>query len=196
MPRNTGIIFAITGVVLICSALLLMFYNGYEDAEAGRAADEALNVVLDAIPDEVGVIEEKELDPVMPVVEIDGYGYVGHLDIEKIDLSLPVMNKWSYTRLRIAPCRQAGSSRTDDLVIAAHNYKAFFRRLKELEAGDEVIFTDMDGIVVRYEVAEKDTISPTDVEVVLESEYDLVLYTCTPGGAKRVAVFCNRTEGK
>lgn len=196
MPRKTGIIFAITGVVLICSALLLMFYNGYEDAEAGRAADEALNVVLDAIPDEVGVIEEKELDPVMPVVEIDGYGYVGYLDIEKIDLSLPVMNKWSYTRLRIAPCRQAGSSRTDDLVIAAHNYKAFFRRLKELEAGDEVIFTDMDGIVVRYEVAEKDTISPTDVEVVLESEYDLVLYTCTPGGAKRVAVFCNRMEGK
>lgn len=195
MPKKTGMIFALTGAMLICSALLLVFYNGYEDRMAQKSADDALNVLIDAIPEEVGIIEE-ESDPVMPVVEIDGYGYIGYLDIEKIDLSLPVMNKWSYSRLKIAPCRQFGSSRTDDLVIAAHNYKAFFKRLKELEEGDSVVITDMEGIVVKYTVSRKDTVYPDDVEAVQKSGHDLVLYTCTPGGAKRVAVFCDRVEGE
>lgn len=192
MPKKkTGIIFVAVGVMLTASALLLMFYNEAEDREALKAAEEALGAVMEVIDE---VKEEVIPDPVMPVVEIDGYGYIGYLDIEKIDLSLPVMNVWSYTRLKKAPCRHFGSSRTDDLVIAAHNYKAFFRRLKELEKGDEVVFTDMDGIVVRYEVIKKETISPEDVEAVQKSGHDLVLYTCTPGAGSRVAVFCDRTE--
>lgn len=195
MPKKTGIIFAVIGAMLMLSALLLVFYNVYEDNQAKKSAENTLDVVIDAIPEDVGLIKE-ELEPEMPVVEIDGYGYIGYLDIEKIDLSLPVMNKWSYSRLKIAICRQFGSSRTDDLVIAGHNYKSFFKRLKELEEGDEVTFTDMDGIVNVYAVTRKETISPEDVEAVQKSGNDLVLYTCTPGGAKRVAVFCDRTEGE
>ena len=133
----------------------------------------------------------------MPVVMLDGYEYVGYVEIPALELKLPVMADWDYTRLKVAPCRQFGSSRTDDLVIAAHNYENHFGRLKELTKGDTVIFTDMEGTVYRYAVEEIRQLAPEDAEdvsSVFSSEYPLVLYTCTPGGKARVAVFCRWAE--
>lgn len=45
-----------------------------------------------------------------------------------------------------------------------------------------------------YTVSAVKTLSPTSVDEVQNSGYDLVLYTCTYGGATRVAVFCDRVE--
>ena len=124
---------------------------------------------------------------------LEGYGYVGYVEIPALGLKLPVMSDWDYTRLEIAPCRQFGSSRRDDLVIAAHNFESHFGRLKEMSLGNTVTFTDMAGIVNTYRAEMIETLSPKDVEAVQNSGYDLVLYTCTRDGQERVAVFCNRT---
>lgn len=130
----------------------------------------------------------------LPTVTIQGYGYVGYLEIPVLNLTLPVMSDWSYYKLYIAPCRQFGSSRTDDLVIAAHNYNSHFGRLKNLVPGDTVTFTDMEGNLNTYAVAKTETINPYDVDAVANSGYALVLYTCTYGGAMRVVVFCDRVS--
>ncbi len=135
------------------------------------------------------------LEPEMPVFEIDGYGYVGYILIPDLDIELPVMSEWDYTRLEIAPCRHFGSSRTDDLVISAHNYMSHFGSLSKLEPGANVVFTDMDGVVNTYEVVRVSTLAPTEVDAVQNSGYDLVLYTCTYGGKTRVTVFCDRAGG-
>lgn len=185
MPKKAGIVIIAAGAVLILSALLLFLYNRSEDAQAGQDAERLLADVEAAVT--------QSLDPDMPVVTIDGYGYVGYLEIPALELKLPVMDDWDYTRLRIAPCRQFGSSRTDDLVIAAHNYQSHFGRLKELKEGDAVVFTDMAGVVNDYSVVKVETLAPTDVDAVQNSGYDLVLYTCTPGGQTRVTAFCTRT---
>ena len=55
-----------------------------------------------------------------------------------------------------------------------------------------MIFTDMDGIENFYAVTSVETLGPTEVDAVQNSGHDLVLYTCTPGGATRVTVFCDR----
>ena len=128
------------------------------------------------------------------VVEIDGNEYVGEISIPAIGIDLPVMSEWSYPRLKIAPCRQFGSSRTDDLVIAAHNYESHFGKLTSLTAGDSVTFTDMDGIVNEYVVNKVEVLDPHSVEEVEHSGYALVLYTCTYGGKTRVTVFCDRAS--
>lgn len=144
-----------------------------------------------------GTGESEALDPAqMRVVEIEGYGYIGYISIPAIELELPVMSDWDYRRLKLAPCRQFGSVKTDDLVIAGHNYKAHFKNLSKLQAGDKVRFTDMDGKKNLYAVETVTTLSPESVDAVQNSGYDLVLYTCTPGGAARVAVFCSRTLEK
>lgn len=195
--------------MLILSALLLLLYNRYEDANAGQEAESLLASVEAAIsaqamdttaatapnrPDASEVPAPTPLDPEMPVVMLDGYEYVGYVEIPTLGLKLPVMSEWDYTRLKVAPCRQFGSSRTDDLVIAAHNYESHFGHLKDLSVGDTVTFTDMDGIVNTYCVEKIETRTPNEVGAVQNSGYDLVLYTCTKGGKTRVTVFCDREE--
>ena len=208
MPKKVGIIFVILGVVLMMSALLLFFYNGLEDRNAQQEADSLLDDFQSVIEDittpettEPATENETEgtepmetLDPEMPTLLIDGYEYIGYVSIPALELELPVMAEWDYSRLKVAPCRHFGSSRTDDLVIAAHNYKSHFGYLKNLEIGAEILFTDMDGIENRYTLTRLETLPPDAVDAVQNSGHDLVLYTCTPGGATRVTAFCDRVE--
>ena len=205
MPKKTGIAIVAVGAVLILSALLLLLYNRYEDAHAGQEAENLLENVETVIETKriKAPVTSKQpdaapsatpLDPQMPVVMLDGYEYVGYVEIPVLGLKLPVMSEWDYNRLKLAPCRQFGSSRTDDLVIAAHNYESHFGHLYQLELGDQVIFTDMDGIENLYEVTGLDTLNPIEVDAVQNSGHDLVLYTCTYEGKTRVTVFCDRKK--
>lgn len=201
MPKKTGIAMLAVGAVLILSALLLFFHNRQEDVQAGQEAERLLanvEAVIDAqaaresTPAGTEIPGTTPLDPEMPVVELDGYEYVGYMEIPALELKLPVMSEWDYNRLKIAPCRQFGSSRTDDLVIAAHNYQNHFGRLKDLQTGNAVIFTDMEGVINTYSIEKIETLNPSEVDAVQNSGYDLVLYTCTKDGRTRVTVFCNR----
>lgn len=213
MYRKTGIIFVVIGIVLILSALFLFFYNEYAEYRAGQNAEILMDDIYSALFEqeasssstvneedvsrndtfEFEDAEQAETIPTeLPKVLIDGYEYIGYISIPALDLNLPVMADWDYTRLKIAPCRHFGSSRTDDLVIAAHNYKTHFKLLSELAIGSEITFTDMDGIVNIYTLSKLEILSPNEVDVVQNSGYDLVLYTCTSGGKTRVAAFCER----
>ncbi|MDO4649044.1 MAG: sortase [Eubacteriales bacterium] len=195
MGKRTGMISIFLGAALILSALFLYGYNRYEDAKSGSRAEAVVKRVKRVIPETVpSENEEGEQIPVteMPEIIIDDYGYVGYITIPDLSVELPIMSDWSYEKLRIAPCRQFGSSRTDDLVIAAHNYDSFFGGLKNLSPGAAVLVTDMDGTVHRYQIVKIETLEPTDVSTVQYSGYDLVLYTCTYGGKTRVTTFCSR----
>ena len=207
MPKK-GIAIAALGAVLILSALLLFLHNRQEDIRAGQEAESLVQRVEAEIREKAQTVppaettgetqpEEEVMEtepPEMPVTVLNGYGYIGYLEIPAQWLKLAVMSEWDYNRLRLSPCRQCGTTYGDDLVIAAHNYDSHFGRLKNLNPGDLVTFTDMDGVVNTYSVTEIDTVSPESVDAVLHSGYDLVLYTCTPGGKTRVTVFCDRTD--
>ena len=200
-PKKSGIIFVILGAVLMLSALLLFLYNGQQDRRAEQEAESLLCDIQSAIeqtaPETIPeTIDPATLDPEMPTQLIDGYEYVGYISIPDLGLELPVMAEWDYDRLKMAPCRQFGSSRTDDLVIAAHNYKSHFGYLSNLTIGAEVRFTDMQGIVNRYTLTKMETVSPESVDEVQNSGHDLVLYTCTLSGTTRVVAFCDRIEGE
>ena len=191
MPKKSGVILISLGAVLILAALLLFLYNRGEDRRAGQEAESLLEDARSAMAADTDPEPQEEL------AEEITYDYAGVIAIPDLSLELPVIDQWSYARLKVAPCRQFGSSRTDDLVIAAHNYENHFGRLKELTKGDTVIFTDMEGTVYRYAVEEIRQLAPEDAEdvsSVFSSEYPLVLYTCTPGGKARVAVFCRWAE--
>ncbi len=200
MRKSPGILCIVIGGVLLLAALGLYGYNRYEDAQAGAEAQVVVQdleqkleqTVSKAASTETSADSEEMLSPELPVVMLDGYDYIGVISIPAIDIKLPVMSNWSYPKLKISPCREFGSSRTDDLVIAAHNYESHFGKLGSVSVGDNVIFTDMDGVENHYIVQKTDILQPTDVDAVEHSGYDLVLYTCTYGGKTRITVFCDR----
>ena len=191
MPKKSGVILISLGAVLILAALLLFLYNRSEDRRAGQEAESLLEDVRSTMAANADPEPQEE-----PAEEIT-YDYAGVIAIPDLSLELPVIDQWSYDRLKVAPCRQSGAAPDGDLVIAAHNYKSHFGYLDRLQPGASVIFTDMEGTVYRYAVEEIRQLEPEDAEdvsSVFSSEYPLVLYTCTPGGKARVAVFCQWDE--
>ena len=191
MPKKSGVILISLGAVLILAALLLFLYNRGEDRRAGQEAESLLEDVRSTMAANADPEPQEE-----PAEEIT-YDYAGVIAIPDLSLELPVIDQWNYARLKVAPCRQSGAAADGDLVIAAHNYKSHFGYLDRLEPGASVIFTDMEGTVYRYAVEEVRRLKPEDAEdvsSVFSSEYPLVLYTCTPGGKARVAVFCQWDE--
>ena len=206
MHKKAGLFLMLGGVVLILSALLLFLYNGYEQRRAGREAKMALEEIRRAVTVELEASEETKKSPEgieeaetisaevtsMEILPINGQEYIGVLTIPGLDLELPIMADWDEERLKAAPCRHFGAAETDDLVIAGHNYKTHFGPLHRLEEGEEIVFTQINGVKNKYTLSRLEILAPDAVEEVLNSGYDLVLYTCTLGGATRVVAFCDR----
>lgn len=205
------------GAVLVLAALLLLAYNNREAGEAEAGAQVMLEEIRQQLPAATArPTESAEPSPVLKSTEEPEHAqepipavseapdapevqkdceYIGILSIPELEVELPVMAEWDYALLKLAPCRHMGAARTDDLVIAAHNYQSHFGELHDLKAGAEVRFTEMDGTVNDYILAkEPEKVAADAVETVLGSEHALVLYTCTPGGKARVAAFFDRME--
>lgn len=200
MKDRIGTICMLLGAVLLLAALSLFLWNRNEDAQAKKSVAQVLPKLIEQLETSDDVGQDGELsypdpyDPMMAEVEIDGYDYIGYLSVPSLGLELPIMSEWDYNRLKIAPCRYSGSTKTNDLVLAAHNYTWHFGPIKELAIGDEVYFTDMDDVVTCYEVAAMETLSPVAVEEMSAGDWDLTLFTCTYSGQSRVAVRCDRVN--
>lgn len=189
MRRRIGNICMILGAALVLAALSLFLWNQNEDRQAGASAESILPEVIEQIETADGE-ETDPYDPSMVEKIIDSDAYIGYLTLPSLDLELPVLSEWDYTRLQTAPCRYAGSTKTDDLVIAAHNYSSHFGQIQNLSPGDMVMFTDMDGTVFRYMVEGMELLKPSDTAEMTAGDYDLTLFTCNYSGQSRVTVRC------
>lgn len=193
--KGKGLIF--TGLLLIAAALFLTGYNLFDQMRAQRSAAQAAAQLAERLPqtrqtDVPDYLLTPEME--MPVETIDGVDYVGVLRIPALALELPVINQWSYPLLKIAPCRYSGSAYQNNLVLCAHNYASHFGNLKNLHIGAAVTFTDMDGNLFTYQVAELETLPPQAAEEMENGDWDLTLFTCTVGGQSRVTVRCTAEQ--
>ena len=208
MRSKTGIACIILGAVLLLGAMLLAQFNRREDTAAKQAAMEVMPQLVAQLqeraakdstePADVELQVPLELlteeDKKMTEVEIDGHLYIGYISVPAVQIELPVMSSWSYPKLKIAPCRYTGSVRGEDMVLMAHNYSGHFKRISELEIGDDVFFTDMDDNEICYQVVGKDVLGSTAVEEMTAGDFDLTLFSCTYGGAARITIYCDRVN--
>ena len=215
--RKSGSLLIAIGMLMLLSAAILTSLNFIEDGQAGEAAGNALEQLLLAERDARDAARRASsetsdeaaaessgltLDPVylndntstpegkMPVIEIDGYDYIGVLQIPSLDLTLPVISDWSYPALQIAPCRYEGSAYDGGLVIAGHNFDSHFGNLSRLEPGDEIRFIDLSGHTFTYAVAETEVLDATAIDQMVNGGWDLTLFTCTLSGETRFTVRC------
>lgn len=191
MSKKIGTIFIVIGLILVLSAVSLFAYNKYEEKIAAAAANNALQQLQNEIPNNK---TNPNMDSEMPTLQIDGYDYIGFLSIPSLSLELPVMDSWDYTKLKTAPCHYYGSYKTNNLVIAGHNYQNHFGGLKDLDVDSDVYFTDATGNIHAYKVVAIEVLKPNDTLQMVDSEFDLTLYTCTYSGSERVTVRCKRSS--
>ncbi len=218
MRSRLGIICMILGVLLVLSAVGLSYYNHWDEDRADESSQgvlDQLNVQIlsheqDSSPSqnmdpygEDDVSDEARSGSLVPGpdghlvmkggISFEEDTYMGVLQIPALGLSLPVNQDWSYPKLRVSPCRFRGGI-DDSLVIMAHNYKRHFGDISTLSYGDEVFLVDAEGVVHYYTVVEVEKVMPSEVRKVIDSEYELTLFTCTYGGASRYVVRCTKEE--
>ena len=198
------------GLILVTAAVLLLVYNLW-DGHRARESEEAIlaeylqeNKKASESPDASDKEDEQNIpdyllnpDMDMPEYTLKSLGDVaciGILEIPALDLELPVISSWSYSSLRLAPCRYSGSAYKGDLVIAAHNYQSHFGGLRTLPEGSEVFFTDAVGNRFSYYVAVTEALTPWSVDDMTSGEWPLTLFTCTLDSQNRVTVRCEYSE--
>ena len=198
------------GLILVTAAVLLLVYNLW-DGHRARESEEALlaeylqeNKKASESPD-ASDKEDKQntpdyiLNPDMDMPEytlksLGDVACIGILEIPALNLELPVISRWSYSSLRLSPCRYSGSAYKGDLVIAAHNYQSHFGGLRTLPEGSEVFFTDAVGNRFSYYVAVTEALTPWSVDDMTSGEWPLTLFTCTLDSQNRVTVRCEYSE--
>ena len=202
MKADRGTAWIHVGLLLIAAALFLSAYNEMASHEARNSAQQVIEQLCETLPTEstaeteAPAIPEYLLDAgrEMPVQTIDGKDYIGVLTIPSLELELPVISQWDYAALKVAPCRYSGSLYQNNLIICAHNFASHFGKPKNLRVGDIAIFTDMEENAVTFQMVERETLEPTDLEGMEAGDWDMTLYTCTVGGQSRVTVRFVREE--
>ena len=188
----------VLGAVLVLAAALLGHHNVEQSKRAGAEAA----LVLTELEKSTSFTQLEMPDAEMPVVSIDGKDYIGELVIARKEdaennaepLKLPVMAYWDDMDSWTAPGRYAGSAYDDTMVICGHNMPSHFAVLMNLNEGDPVTFTDVNGNVFRYEAVQIYNLKPTQVADMITGDWDLTLFTCSLSGAERVTVRCLRSE--
>ena len=196
-----GKIFIIIGLFLIITSISMLVSNKYKELTAGKQSEITLDIIKNNL-EEININKESNLNNInneentsnqeMKKTNINGYDYIGTINIPTLNLELPIMSEYDYNRLEISPCRYYGSIHTNDLIICAHSYKTHFKYLNKLKQSDIIIITDIDGFNYIYEVLEIEILKPTEVSEMINNEFDLTLYTCTNDGQNRITVRCNR----
>ena len=185
----------IAGIAMVFLSIYLIGKNYYVEYNAGKSIDN----VIPKLEEKIGSADVGT-DTLADVEEtiVDGHVYIGIIKVPSQNLELPIIKEWNYDNLEIAPCRFTGSYKSKDLVIAGHNYKRHFSKLKNLQKGDEIIFVAANGKDYIYRVSLVEVLEPKQVEYLInkekENEWDLSLFTCTKSGAGRYVVRCIETN--
>ena len=130
----------------------------------------------------------------------------GVITIPRLQLEMPIYLGAPYKHMADGAAHLSQTSlpiggENTNCVIAGHRGwggASYFRYITELEAGDEVIITNLWG-ELRYTVVETKIIDPNDVEEILiqQDRELLTLLTCHPyasGGKYRYVVYCERNQ--
>lgn len=186
----TGIRFKrpfLSAAIFLISAIIMCSFNLKQDLDAGSASREMVKEIKE---NEVEGLPDYRLAPYMDMPEemVGGYLCIGYLSIG--DNELPVISGHDdevYEKLRSAPVRYEGSVYSHDIIICAHNYPSHFRILWDMEEGAEVSFTDIKGNRFVYEMKERRKVGPYGYKEMTEGDWDMILFTCVPGGRQRCA---------
>lgn len=174
MRRRAGPWLLVSAMLAVAAAALVLVWCGRE-LRAGQRMKTALREV------------KAWSGGVLPA---ESAGYIGTLSVPALELCLPVGAQCSEAELKKMPCRYAGSAGTGNLVIAGHNYAAHFGALRRLTGGETVELTDLKGERRIYRVAKTEILQPWQTEEMVKGQWELTLFTCTPGGERRLALRC------
>ena len=139
-------------------------------------------------PNQIDVI--KEIDE-----EIEGYKVVGIINIPKINIEYPILEKTNKESLKLSITKfwSEKINQKGNVVLAGHNNlnNKMFGKIDRLENGDIIELTDSQMVTVKYQVFDKYVIDPNDIDCIFpidENTREITLITCTNRDKNRLVV--------
>lgn len=120
---------------------------------------------------------------------------IGLIQIDKINITYPILSTTSEELLKISPCRFYGPmpNEVGNLCIAGHNYinDTQFGKLDNLNITDIIKISDLYGNIIEYEVYDKKQIGADDLSCTGQDTNgfrEITLITCNNIKGNRVCV--------
>lgn len=157
--RLAGKLLLIAGLLTILAAAGMLGRWMIQRKQAEQQLSEIYSALTEAIPDEASVASDR-MDPAeaqgpLPVMQINGVNCAGILEIDSLNRSWPIGGTDEQTKL--LPCLRTYDDlkkQTESyLVIQGRDLPEQFSMLTQVEVGDSVRFTDMNGNRYEYTAA-------------------------------------------
>ena len=180
-------------VLLILTAIIILGVIIYRYSQYHKNSEEAVEVVAQ-IEEQFAKTADPSTGEVQKVeTEYKGYKVVGIIEIPKINIKYPILNKTNDDSMQYSITKFAGGdvNSIGNFVVAGHNYLdgSMFGRVKQLEIGDEIKLTDLYNNTITYEIFDIYSVDPNDtsiLESVEENTREVTLITCTKGHVERL----------
>lgn len=190
---NLLLIFAI----VLISMLTYKYISEYKNEEEIKRNVEIFNN-NDSLKD---IITTKEN------LKYKGYNVIGKIKITKINIEYPILEieninpETAKKPMKISIIKYWGKNVNDygNLSLAGHNNKSgtMFGKIKQLNKGDIIELTDLEGKTIKYSIYNIFVTTPDDVNILLtESELvrEVTLITCINGNKERLILKAQAIE--
>ena len=135
------------------------------------------------------------------VVTYKGFTVMGRMEIPKIDLDLPILERATRNSLEqsIGILMGPGLNQVGNTIIVGHNYRngTFFSRNNELANDDEIYITDNSGTRIEYTIYNIYTTSSEDSDYITRDtagKREITLSTCTDDSRYRLVIWAREVE--
>ncbi len=145
--KRYGVYFIVLAVIIFTIAYLV--YLNYGVVINSSDVTEKIESVL---PPYIPGSTEIRYNTDMPMMNVDGYDYVGIIEIPSNKIKLPVYSSWNEIIAKSVPCRYCGSIYNNNMIVGGKNIEKNFGFLTTLNIGDQVIFIDTTGHLYSFKV--------------------------------------------
>lgn len=212
----------VIAVVVIFAVIGFWGYDIYKRNKVNREAKAAVNELDNQIADrsikgigkgnlventnlDVNAVElnitgndtaDESFDPRKAKVTYKGFTMLGKIEIPKISLSLPVLDRATARSMEVSVgvAYGPGLNQVGNTVIMGHNYRngTFFANLYKLEVGDPIYITDNSGTKLKYTAYNIYETSSSDFSYASRDtagKREVSLSTCTDDVQNRLIVW-------
>lgn len=187
-------VYKIILVILVIAAIFLATLIAKKNIESRNVENNA-QAVLQEIkkekttdPNQIDVIQEID-------EEIGGYKVIGIINIPKIEIEYPILEKTNKESLDLSITKFFGEkiNQKGNVVLAGHNRlnNTMFGKIDKLEKGDIIELTDSQMVTVKYQVFDKYIVDPNDISCIYpldENTREVTLITCSNRDKNRLIV--------
>lgn len=146
------------------------------------------------------VIEKEQPESVLVqnaiLTEYKGFATIGKIEIPKTGVDLPILDQVTVEGMKNAPCLLYSTgelNKSGNNLIVGHNFRnnTLFSNNKNLNLGDKVYMTTLDGNRVEYTIYNKFITTAEDVSYLTKdtnSEPEITLSCCTDDDEYRIII--------